>query len=350
MWRTLSLWAAVVVALLALPGCTKRQSANIVSHPGWEYQDYKRIAVLPFRIPENRPEAVPVARLAEDQLVSLLTTSGAFGHVARRSDLAAIMTEQDLARVADVADPSTAPPEGMIQIAQALVIGTLTEIDLRRERREESRPVWALNQRGVPYIAGHEVVLVTRHVARLAGSVRVVDTATGRTLLSYACPPIEKDDAAVNAHPRATPDELALDLARELGTDLFRRLAPQSLRVKLDGDCLLVAREYFEGKYSELKKVPDDLPAILVVARALPRECDRNPFRLAISPKDERHYLFEHEFVWSPSLGGRGMAAAVPVELLAKSGYRKFTAKLFSGHSDSPMLQRDFELVRPRAD
>ena len=343
----------VLVLLVCSGSCTKRRNANIVHYPDWQYQDYQRIAVLPFQT--TNPQAREAARQAELHLLDQLTNNGSF-HVASRSDLAAIMNEQDLSRLAGVADPATALPEGMVQVAQALVVGTISECDLKREHAERRMPRYARDRRGLiirgpnglPVVTGEDVAVEYRNFARLGGNVRVIDSVTGRVLLSHTVPALEKDDRQWNNPPRATPEELAVDVARELATEFCRHIAPQSVEVKLSGDCLIVAAEYYEGKYDELSKVPTNLPEILLVARDLPKPCDRNQFRLAISPKDGREYLVEHEFTWSPSMGHRGEAVSVPVSKLTAAGGDQFVAKLFSVGSEQPILQREFSLTKPK--
>lgn len=352
MFRASRICVLLGLAGLLLPGCSKRREANIIQHPQWEYQDYRRVAVLPFQVSTHT--AGEAARQAEFYLVDLLAGSGSF-EVATRSDLGAIMTEQDLSRLAGVADPATALPEEMLQIAQALIIGTITDYDLKQERIERRMPRYARDRKGriirhrngQPVVTGEDVYLEYRHIARVGGNVRVIDAASGRVLLSHSVPAIEKDDFQRGAPPRATPEELAVDVAMEIAMEFYRKIAPQQIAADIDSDCLLVAAEYYEGKYDKLKKIPVTLDEILLVATDLPRECDRNTFRLAISPKDERGYLVEHEFVWSPSLGRRGEVVRVPIALLAESGYEKFTAKLFAVGNEEPVADRDFELVQP---
>jgi len=355
MWRARRARLGVLLlALVSIVGCSRRQKAPIVHHPDWQYQDYHRVAVLPFKA--TRPDAVEAARQAEFMLVDLLTGNGAFT-VLTRSDLADIMTEQDLSRLADVADPATALPEGMLQVAQAVVLGTITDFDLKREQIERRRPRYAHDRQGRlvrdrsgrPVVVGEDVFVEYRHVARLGGNVRVVDAATGRVLMSHTVPPVEKDDARWNSPPKVSPEELAVDVAKEIATDFYRKIAPQRVEVKLGGDCLVVATEYYEGRYEEQDKLPVTLEEFLLVARKLPRECDRNDFRLAISPKDGREYLVEHEFTWSPSKGARGEAVRVPMATLKESGYEKFTAKLFAAGNEQPILERDFRLVLPKS-
>ena len=348
-------FALVLVALLVTGGCSKRKRANIVRYPDWEYQNYRRLAVLPFTATTR--EAGEAARQAEFYLVDLLTNGGSF-EVATRGDFAAIMTEQDLSRLAGVADPATALPEGMVQVAQAVVIGTITECDMRRERQERRKPRYARDRkgrvardrRGRPIVVGEDVYVQYRHVARVGGNVRVVDAATNRVLVSRTVPALEKDASNWNSPPRETPEELAEDLAREVATEFYRQIAPQRVAVSLDSDCLIVATGYFEGSYEDEDKIETNVPELLLVVRDLPRSCDRNNFRVTISVRDDYEYLVEHEFTWSPSIGRRGEVVTVPVATLAQTGAEKFVAKLFSQGDEHPVLERKFELVEPESD
>jgi len=342
--RTLAL--IVLVGILVLGGCTKRRSANIVQHPEWPYQDYQRIAVLPFKACDRN--AVEAARQAESLLIDNLTANGSFT-VLSRGDLKDILTEQDLSRLADVADPNTSVPAGMLQVAQAVVVGHITAFDVDRQQKQVRRPRYAVDRNGRLRVVGEDVLIEFRHVARVAGSVRVIDVATGRVLLSYTVPPVEKDDSRFNSPPSSSPEQLGIEVAQEIATAFYRKLAPQTIRVKLGSDCLVVAGEYYEGEYEQLKKVPDDLDELLVVTRGLPKSCDRNCFRMAVSPREGGEYIAEHEFIWSPSLGQRGEVLRVPVAKLRNNDGSRFTAKLFAVGNDTPILARDFELVPSKA-
>ncbi len=94
------------------------------------------------------------------------------------------------------------------------------------------------------------------------------------------------------------------------------------------------------------KKVPTSLDEFLLAVRKLPKECDRNSFRVAIAPEEGRN-VFEEEFVWSSNNPVRGKAFHIPVELLKGAGAEKFVAKLYSGTGEEPLLERDFKLVPP---
>jgi hypothetical protein len=340
---------------LTCSDCTKRRGAMIVRHPEWDYKEYRRVAVLPFQASQR--EGVAAAQQTEAYLVDLLAGSGAF-EVLPRSDLKNVLTEQDLSRLADVADPNTALPEGQLQIAQAVIVGKITECELKQDRSERRIPVYRrdqhgriiLGRNGLPIVVGENVVTEFRNVARLGGTVRVIETATGRVLMSHSVPALEKDTARGGGPPKDSPEELAGALARELATEFYRYVAPQQIPIKLSSDCLVIASGYFEGKYEELKKVPTTLQNILLVARNLPKAADRNQFKLAIAPADGREYLFEHEFTWSPSQGKRGEAVEVPVSKLLENGGKTFVAKLFAAGDEQPILEKEFSLQAPKED
>lgn len=351
--RTVALIALTGVVIVG--GCTRRRSANVIQHPEWQYQDYKRIAVLPFKACDRK--AGQAARQAESLLIDDLTSNGSFT-VLSRGDLKDILTEQDLSRLANAADPNTSVPEGMLQVAQAVVVGQITSFNLDQQKKEQRRPRYAIgrngriirDRNGQPRVVGEDVMVEYRNLARVAGSVRVIDVGSGRVLLSYTVPEVEKDESHWNSPPNASPEQLGIEVAQEIATAFYRKIAPQTIDVKLGSDCLMVAGEYYEGKYEQLKKVPDKLNELLVVTRGLPKSCDRNCFRMAVSARDGGDYIVEQEFTWSPSLGQRGQVLHVPMEKLKDSGGVQFTAKLFAVGNDTPMLLRDFELVQPKTD
>ncbi|MBU0639882.1 MAG: CsgG/HfaB family protein [Planctomycetes bacterium] len=339
-------------ALLLLAGCGESKKAVVVHHPQWDYTRYKRVAVVPLKSDDLR--GTEAARQAEYLLVDLLAGNGAFT-VLTRTDLATVMTEQDLARLSDVADPATAIPEGTIQVAEALIIPRISTFDLAAERKELRRPRYARDQKGRiirdrsgrPRVVGEDVIQEFRHKALVGGNVRILDVATGQIMLSHSVPPIANEEQQWGSPPRATPEELAVRAAKELAVDFYKRVAPVATDVKLKSDMLIIALEYYEGRYEKTKKVPRTLDQFLLVVRDLPSACDRNSFRVTIAAEEGREYLFEEEFVWSGSRGQRGFVFPVSVAKLADAGGEKFVAKLFAAGDDAPVMEREFELVAP---
>lgn len=344
--------------LLAAWGCNGGGSEHtfITQYPQWDWQQYERIAVVPFRHHGNEPGAREAARQATFMLEDLLATNGNFT-VLDRDALAAVLTEQDLSQLADVADPSTVLPPGKIQIAQALVVGKLTEFHTDRQREDKRRLVYAKDRKGRirrdhaghPIVVREEIVPFFRHEGTVAGSVRVIDAATNKVIFAYSVPPITHDDAQRGSPPRATPSELAVAAAKDLAVDCFKHIAPIRTDVKLKSSSLLVALDYYDGEYDDTKKIPFELDSFLLVVRKLPQQCDRNSFRVAIAPEDGRN-IFEEQFVWSSNNPVRGKSWKVPVELLKSAGAEKFVAKLYSGSGEEPILDRDFKLDLPDKD
>ena len=345
------------LVLLAAWGCGGGgKSTFITQYPQWDWEQYERIAVVPFHCHQGKPGANEAARQATFMLEDLLAANGNF-NVLERDVLKDVLTEQDLSQLADVADPSTILPPGKVQIAQAIVVGKITQFDTDAQRQEKRRPVYAKDRKGRirrdrsgrPIVVREEIIQIFRHEGTVSGSVRVIDAATGKVLFAYKARPITRDDAQRGSPPRATPEELAIEAAKELAVDCYNRVAPIKTEVKLSSSSLIVALDYYDGEYDKTKKISTELDNFLLVVRKLPRQCDRNPFRVAIAPEDGRN-IFEEEFVWSSNNPVRGMSWEIPVELLKSSGAEKFVAKLYGGTGEEPLLDRDFKPEPPEKD
>lgn len=344
-WMRAPAW---LVPLSMLVGCGGG-SAVVLRRPDWPYQHYERLAVVAAR--PSDPSAAGDARLLADRLTTLLAQSGAFT-VLSRAELRAVFAEQDLSRLADAVDEGTALPEGQLEIAQALVVPKITRHELiaHRETRRIPRYVYdrhgrrVLDRRGRPVQSGWETINFFTHAAQVGATVRVVDAVTGEILLSHSTAPIRAEKTTRGRPPSVTPEELAESAVQQLAVDFFKRIAPTRMKVKLDKDMLILATDYFDGKYDELKSPSPRMSEFLLVVRDLPAACDRNDFRVALATEDGRHNLWEEEFTWSGTAGRRGFAYAVPVPLLVESGAEKFVAKLYSAGSEEPVLKRNFKL------
>lgn len=346
-----------VLALAALAcayGCGGGgKGVYITQFPRWEWRQYQRIAVLPFKYIGNERGGREAARQVTYLLQDELAANGHFT-VLERDALKNVLTEQDLSQLADVADPSTVIAPGKIQAAQAIVTGTISSYKTDALRHEQRRPVYVRDDRGQvvrdrqgrPLVSHEEVIEVFEHRGAVSGSVRVIDTATGKVIFSYAAPTIAREDRQAGAPPRLSPDDLAMEAAKEIAIDCYTHVAPIQVRVNIKGDSLFAALDYYDGQYDRVKKIPLDVPHFLLVVRQLPRECDRNPFRVALAPEGGRN-IFEEEFVWSAANPVRGQFWEIPLETLTSAGGNRFVAKLYSGNSEQPILQREFELSLP---
>ncbi len=340
----------LLVVLGGLMGCSGRSRGTYVTqYPQWDYQHYERLAVLPGRA--STPQAVREARLLADRLTTALAQNGAF-KVLSRSELKDVFAEQDLSRLADGVDEGTLLPENKIEIAQALVATKITDYRLISERERRAVPRYALNRRGFPLrdrggrpiVVGLDIRWNYTTGAEVEASVRVIDAATGKILLSHSARVAPRPVTSYNQPAGAGAEELAAEAARELSVEFYKLIAPTRTRVKLKKDMLLVATDYYDGKYDTPKKLPRDQAEFMLVVRDLPEECDRNYFRVAIVPRDGRETLFEQEFVWSGTSGAQGMSFPVPTAALTGAGAEAFTAKVYSGREPEPILTREFEL------
>ena len=345
-------WLPAVLALLA--GCNGGGNTYVTQFPRWEHQRYERIAVLPGRAAVR--DAARDAGILTDRLTTLLTQNGAFT-VLSRSELKDILTEQDLSRLADAVDAGTALPEGQIKAAQAVVATKITDYKLIADKERRTIPRYAvdksgrplLDRAGRPIIAGEDVVWLYTHGAEVEASVSVIDAATSKILLSHTARIAPRPKTNRGAPPSMSPQEIAAEAVRELAEEFYNAIAPTRTKVKLGGDMLIVATDYFDGRYSDTKKLPRSRADFLLVVRKLPPECERNHFRVAISEKDGRENIFEEKFVWSGSAGPEGVSYRIPMLTLTETGAETFVAKLYSGRDPEPILRREFSLEKVKA-
>lgn len=345
-----------VVAVGMVSGCGrggKAGEAEVVSYPTWQFKSYERLAVLPFQVSDRR--AVGAADRLTAALVDDLSRNGAF-KVMDRSAMKEIFTEQDLSNLADVADPRTAIPQGRIEAAQALVIGRITTYDLVAERRAKRVPVYAVDPRGRflldrygrRVISGYQERYEYTHAATVAATVRVIDAASGSLLLSHATQPITLDKTGRNGPPDESPEQLADQAVSSLARELYKQIAPTRQRVKFDKDMLLIALDYYDGRYEEVRSLPSNLDKFMVAVRGLPNSCDRNRFRVTITAEGGREDLFSQEFTWTARDGQIGQAWPVDMNTIAMGGAGKFVAKLYSVGAPQPVLLRPFEVRAPK--
>ncbi len=347
----------MLATLVVLAGCGggHGRSDYVTQVPRWDYQRYERIAVLPGRA--AHPGEARDAGILADRLTTYLAQSGAFT-VLSRAELAEVFAEQDLSRLTDAVGQGMTLPEGRIEIAQALVATKITDYKLIADREQHSTPRYARDRHGRvrrdrggrPIVVGHDTYMVYTHGAEVEGSVRVVDAATGTILLSHSARVAARPQRSRGCPPGQSPEEMASEAVRELATDFYKRIAPTRIKVKFKSDMLIVATEYFDGRYEKTSKLSVGLSNFLLVVRDLKDGCDRNRFRAVIMAEEGRTNLFEEEFTWSGGYGPEGVSYRVPMEALTAAGGEKFVAKLYSVGTPEPLITREFEVVTEKGD
>lgn len=346
--RCFLIWPVALVWVCLL-GCGGGRSVYVTQFPEWNFENYKRVAVLPAKTTDRA--ALRECTVVSEQLTSRLSRSGAF-EVLSILDLKDVLDAQDFSTLTDV-DPNTQIPQGRIRMAQALIIPTITSYRLIREQINQpiSRPLTdpygrvLVDRFGRPLLQTVFVPMY-RHGVVLDGGVRIVDAANGQTLFSWSLPePITDDEKREGRPPSESAEEMAANAAREMAAAFFRVIAPTRVEVDLKEKDLLVATEYFDGRYyGDGNRLPIGIDNFLLVIRRLPAECERNRFRLAIAPGNGTRNLFEQVFVWRSGLGPEGYSVRVPMKSLIDAGGRRFVAKLYSG-GPQPILTRSFELT-----
>lgn len=330
-------------------------SVYVTRFPRWEYRHYDRIAVVPARPAD--PRASRQAELLADRLTTLLTQGGQFT-VLSRAEMQEVFAEQDLSKLADAVDEGTALPVGKLEVAQALVVPKITDYKLIADQQQRTIPRYAYDKRGRrlldragrPVVVGEETIYSYTHGAEVGASVRVVDAATGKILVSHSPPPVTAKKTSANRPPSLSPEDLAAEAVQELSVEFYKTIAPTKVKVKLKTDMLVLAIDYFDGRYDTVKKLSRAWADFLLVVRDLPEGCDRNHFRVAIAEEDGRRNLFEEEFVWSGTTGPEGVSYRVPLAPLGESGADKFVAKLYSVGDPEPKLERKFSLEQVKGD
>lgn len=330
-------------------GGGRSERGVVINQPDWPFEQYRRLAVLPGRA--INPEGARYAGLLSEQLEALLSGSGAF-EVLTRTRLREVFAEQDLSKLADDIDAGTALPAGQIRVAQAVVSVRLTDFRLVRERTPEVRPVFARDPRGAPLLDrfGRPIVVGERrewvyvHGCEAEASVRVIDAATSQILLSQTVRAPSQAQRSRNNPPRETPEDMAAAAMRNIAAAIYRRIAPTRVEVKFKSDMLLVASEYFDGRYRETRRIAPTSDEVIIAVVGLPRVCDGNRFRVAVSAAGGRENLAEQEFLWGPGVPPEGVQLRMPTELLTRSGATQFVAKLYSVGDPTPKLEKPFRV------
>ncbi|MBK8915199.1 MAG: hypothetical protein IPM64_11485 [Phycisphaerales bacterium] len=343
-------WFGVILSALVLVGAAGCGGGGsgvtvLVNKPDWAYERYQRIAVLETRCSD--PRARSHADHLTARLTEILANNGTFT-VVEKERFRDLMTEQDLSRLADVANPDSALPEGAIEVAQVLVLPALTTFDLKATRVDRRQPVYGTDRRGRLVQTGERIVPVYTHGARVSGTVRVVDAATGRTLTSHTVTNLGDETSRSGGPPKESPEDIATAAVDLMSVEFVRRIAPTRVEVEFDSNMLVVALEYRDGRYVEASRLPWNAEQVIVAARELPRECVRNDFKLELETLEGRRLLGEASFTWNGSAGKRGEVLVVPADALRDSGEVEFVAKLFATGDDEPVLTREFSLIPPK--
>jgi curli biogenesis system outer membrane secretion channel CsgG len=145
----------VLLGVVVLTSCRHVMTASKPSDPFPNTGLKKRLAVLPFATQVETQGWRGASAVAADILTSSLFETQRFIMVERR-EMEKVLTEQELLELGPI-DPQKAAQKGKILGVQALVLGAITQMGLRRI----------------------ELPIANRTVADVAVDIRLVDTTTG---------------------------------------------------------------------------------------------------------------------------------------------------------------------------
>ncbi len=341
-------WMVLVVVStacwLGAAGCgeggERKNRIVVYRYPEFYQPELKRIAVLPFR---NPPQARGAGRRISDQVATALTKNRTY-EVYTRTHLADILAERDLAD-AGIIDAEVAMQIGQAKSVQALVCGSCDhyEVVTHNETRFQPVPVWGRNPQGQPVIVRwkQEPYTWTVHEAVVKCNVVVIDALTGRHIWAANEP---SSVSVSGSPPKGNPRDLLAAAENDQIARIIRALAITRTEVKLKGDVLRTAADFYDARWQwQDRFLPMDEQ--IIVAVKLPPEADRNNFRITIVPKESRGILAEQSFVWSKAHDRRGFPFAVK-DIFEKAGLGEYKAKLYSG--PEPIATRSFQIVQKR--
>jgi len=327
------------ILLAMLSGCGKE--LTIHQYPPFWTPDFKSVAVVPFR-GEKGGEAIA------EELANSLRANATY-QVFSPADVQQLASMQDLQIAFGSDEVAMAAQVRSIDSmnVQAIISGSVTTYGTTTRNEQRQEPVMVYDSRLKKNVATGQYrrFTVTRHDAHVAATAALL-TPDGSTI--YATPQPASWQQYAEGSPPSDSAHGCLAVARsKVVAQLVEHFAIVKKKIKVKPDeTLIPAGEYFEGKWDKRKKFEISEPAMKIVL-ALPPECDRNTFRIAISSKDSRAYIAEEQITWSRQIPSMGhVFEFVPAEIAwAGVGEGKYTVKLFSGTSEQPSFEQDFELV-----
>lgn len=338
--RRLLCLALVLGAVLGATGCASR-SAYVTLHPGWPYEDYRVLAVVPDRPAD--PAAEQHGAILADRLSSLLARSDVFT-VREPSEPVHVWIDPDPSQPG--ADPAVL--QGRQLVVPAVVVPRITDFKLVAERTVRVAPIYAtdpygrllVDRYGRRIIVGERRTPIYRHGAEVEATLRIVDTATGHVLLSHTARVPMETDSERGRPPERLPEDLATEAVSRLALRFFKLMTPQRVKVELKEKMLFAAVDYFDGRYATAKRIDPSWDKFLLVVRGLPEACEQNEFRLALAGAGERRNVFEQPFTWLREYEQDGYAATVPGAVLRGLPGSDVIAKLYVAGQPEPILER----------
>jgi hypothetical protein len=344
MTRPEKLLAAAGFLLAASLGCT--QTIEVDHYPSFYEPSLEKVAVLAFRNDSLRPRA---GMFLSTRLAAALRGNGTY-RVIGPKQAAARLAEKGVELPADM-DPQRAL-EAVRDLgeADAFVLGSVNAFSADRHTYTDVDYVYlhggyggyhpwhygygARYGRRVPVYRSYDYT-----TARAVGSASLIRVADGEVL---AVVPFSSGIEGAAAHGGSLGLEEAMTRSAEIAVRrMLEGFAVVPMEIEVDpGKALRTARPGEDGRPEYTSTFRSGQGRLLAVVD-LPREADRNEFRLGILAEDRERPLLEERFTWSAGEGPREVSFDLG-ELIERAGPGEYELVLYS--RGKPALRREFEV------
>ena len=331
--------AFLPLILFLAAGCSKK--LMILQVPAFYDNSLQTIAVVPFRSPMDGGAAGGVIA---DKLAAVLQANGTY-QVYNRSDLQALLNEQDLA-AAMSSDPSAAAG-GFRKMGkvQAILTGAVSDFARNSVKQLRQDPIYGYDSQGRQYVQGYttyEHIYNSAIVSATAALIRVADGAT-----VHATPvPARGSVSADGRSPKYSEIQCLTIATDQVVAQLLEQFAIVRKEIEIDpGKAFRTAKDFYDNKWDYTNAFKADAEKMFVVL-ALPICCDRNIFRLVIVREGQRETLAETKFAWSRQFpeAGKGFEFSPKAVAAQGGGPGSYVVKFYAG--PEPVMEHKFRIVR----
>lgn len=323
---------------LAVAGCA--QKVTVTQYPEFWSPDMKvdSIAVWPFR---NQTRDKSAGNSMADRLAAALSANGTY-KVYNPSDLQAIEGQADL-NIAGGNVEQAANAARKFGKVQAIITGAVTSCKstTSQQRRFNQVARYAYDRNGNQYITGYDQVpyTYTRHDATVectATLIRLDGSVIQSKTESRSC-------SSQGENPKMSESECLASAAGAVVDAFVEDFAIVQKVIQVRPNALRTSSEYYDGKWTACSSFPASGEAMFVVV-TLPKEADRNRFRIVVVPKDQRKEVVAQDILWDKKdCNGCGYRFSPKEIATTGGGPGKYTVKFYSG--PAPVLMCDFNIT-----
>jgi len=331
---------AALMLLAAVGGCSVE--IPIYQYPPFWTPELKSIAVMPFRWEDKE-----IGRAFAEELTNALRYNQTYkvfspqevSDMAKMQDMQIAFGDDETAMAAQVRKIKSLK-------VQAILTGRVTAYSKTSRNEQKAEPVMIWDNYRKQYVpSGQYNYWTFTHNEGNVGATAALVSMEGKTFYATPTPAGYRQwsESTQYAAPPMDPGACRSAATTAVVQQLVEHFAVVRKTVKVDPDkTLLLATSYYDGKWDTAKSFSRGDRKMTVVL-CLPPNCDRNNFRIAIVKGDKREDVASVDVLWSSKFpcNGKGFEFS-PAELAQKAGTGQFSAKLYSGLDDKPVLAREF--------